>query len=250
MQIVPAVIAHARPRPQRNAFRYRICYFAVPLSRWTRGRVGTLLSIDRFNLYSLRSADYGDRRMPPAKWIKAVLSEHNIVEADGEVLLLTLPRLMGYAFNPLSFWFCLDAAGQLRAVLAEVNNTFGERHCYLCVHPDHRVIRAEEWLDVRKIFHVSPFMEAKGFYRFRFDLNDDRIAVAINLFDDSGLLLTTSIDGRRYALTTAAQIRSLFAYPLQTVMVVVRIHYQAAKLFWKRVGHYRKPAPPQELVSR
>lgn len=250
MQIVPAIIVHARTRPQRNAFRYRLCYFAIPLSRWARGRFGAFLSIDRFNLYSLRSTDYGDRRTPPAKWITEVLAEHGVVEADGEVILLTLPRLMGYAFNPVSFWFCLDVEGQLRAVLAEVSNTFGERHCYLCVHPDGRAIRAEEWLDVRKIFHVSPFMETKGFYRFRFAIDDERIDVAINLFDDSGLLLTTSIEGRRFALTTIAQIRALLSYPLQTFKVVALIHYQAAKLFWKRMEHYRKPAPPERFISR
>lgn len=250
MQLVPATIAHARIRPRRNAFRYRVCYFAIPLSQWARGRVGAFLSIDRFNLYSLRSSDYGDRRTPPAKWIKTVLSKQGVAEADGEVILLTLPRMMGYAFNPVSFWFCLDAEGQLRAVLAEVNNTFGERHCYLCVHPDRRAICAEEWLDVRKIFHVSPFMETKGFYRFRFAVDDQRIAVAIHLFDDSGLLLTTSIEGRRLASTTAAQMRSLLSYPLQTLKVVALIHYQAAKLLWKRVGHYRKPAPPDAFVSR
>lgn len=249
MQLVPAIIAHARTRPRRNAFRYGACYFAIPLSQWRRGRSAALLSIDANNVFSLRSADYGDGRTPPSQWIRDILSSRDFQDADGEVVLLTLPRLFGYAFNPVSFWFCLDRQGRLRAVLAEVNNTFGERHCYMCFHDDHRAIEADAWLEMRKVFHVSPFLETKGCYRFRFAFEPDRIGVVVNLYDDEEIILATSMSGPRQALTTASLLRALLVYPLQTLKVVALIHYQAVKLYLTGVEHHAKPAPPEISIS-
>jgi DUF1365 family protein len=171
------------------------------------------------------------------------------VEADGEVILLTLPRVFFYAFNPVSFWFCLDRNAQPRAVLAEVNNTFAERHGYLCFHADHRPIQSGDCLEVQKIFHVSPFMETKGSYRFRFGYCEKRIRVAIDLYDDEGLILATSITGKTTEMTIAGLLRVLLSYPLQTLKVVVLIHYQAVKLVLKGVKHYPKPPPPLTSIS-
>lgn len=231
-------------------FRYGVCYLAVPLSAWRPGTIARWLSIDRRNVLTLRSRDYGDGTGTPHAWIRAILDTHGLPEADGEIIVLTLPRFLGYAFNPVSFWFCLDQQGALRAVLADVSNTFGERHRYLCHHDDRRPILGNEWLEVRKIFHVSPFMEVKGSYRFRFDLADGHVAVVINLHDEEGLILATSIAGTRTPITALALWRSLFDYPLQTLKVVALIHFQAARLFLKGVRNYRKPAPPSIPVSR
>ena len=85
---------------------------------------------------------------------------------------MTMPRMLGYVFNPVSFWFCRDRSGALRAVLCEVNNTFGESHCYLVHHDDLRPIEPDAWLDGRKAFHVSPFLPVEGGYRFRFRLDE------------------------------------------------------------------------------
>ena len=250
MQRVPTLVAHARTRPRRNAFHYKLCYFAIPVSEWTGGTRGGFFSIDRFNLFSIRSKDYGDGATPPGKWIAGILGEQGFSEADGEIVLLTLPRLLGYAFNPVSFWFCFDRDKQLRAVLAEVNNTFGERHCYLCFHETHEPITKTARLVLRKMFHVSPFMEVKGSYRFRFDYDADRIGVQIDLLDEEGVILATSMSGRPQAITALGLLKTAFGYPLQTVKVVALIHYQAVKLFLKGVRNYRKPEPPEALVSR
>ena len=99
---------------------------------------------------------------------------------------MTMPRLFGYVFNPVSFWFCRDRDGRLRAVLCEVNNTFGEHHCYLVHHDDRRPIEADAWLDGRKAFHVSPFLPVEGSYRFRFRLDAERAHVDVNYHDDAG----------------------------------------------------------------
>jgi len=250
MQRVPTLVAHARTRPRRNAFHYKLCYFAIPVSEWFKGTRGAFFSIDRFNLFSLRSRDYGDGAAPPREWIAGLLHEQGLSEADGEIVLLTLPRLLGYAFNPVSFWFCFDHSRQLRAVLAEVNNTFGERHCYLCFHETHEPITKAARLVVRKMFHVSPFMEVKGSYRFRFDYDPERIGVQIDLLDEEGVILATSMRGRPQAITTLGLLKTALGYPLQTIKVVVLIHYQAVKLFLKGVRNYRKPEPPEAFVSR
>jgi len=250
MQRVPTLVAHARTRPKRNAFRYKLCYFAVPMKEWRKGTRGLFLSIDRPNLFSLRGRDYGDGATPPDKWIDNILAANGLVDASNDVVLLTLPRLLGYAFNPVSFWFCLDSDRQLRAVLAEVNNTFGERHCYLCFHETHEPITRASRLVVRKIFHVSPFMEVKGSYRFRFDYDADRVGVRIDLMDEEGVILATSMSGRPKSVTALGLLQTAVLYPLQTIKVVALIHYQAVKLFLKGVHNYRKPEPPEAFVSR
>lgn len=250
MQIVPTSVMHARTRPRKNAFRYGLCYFAVPLSEWKRGTRYGFFSFDRFNLFCLRSTDYGDGAARPELWLRGVLAQEGLSEADGEIILLTLPRLLGYAFNPVSFWFAFDRERRLRAVLAEVNNTFGERHCYLCFNENRAPITKDSRLTLRKMFHVSPFMEVKGSYRFRFLFDSERIGVQIDLLDEEGVILATSMSGRPEPPTPFALLRTALAYPLQTIKVVWLIHYQALKLFLKGVRNFRKPEPPELFVSR
>lgn len=244
-----ASIFHARHRPRRNAFRYNAVYVALPVSKLRRGGLSALFSIDRPNLFGLRTSDYGDRGAPPESWIKSVLADWTLTEADGEIVLVTMPRVFGFVFNPVSFWLCFDRSNRLRAVLAEVNNTFGERHCYLCFHDDHRPIAPQDDLHTRKVFHVSPFIDVKGEYHFRFSAAPDRIAIAIDLFDDDGLLLSTTIGGSLRPLTTWRLLRALLINPVLPFKVVGLIHYQALKLWIKRTRLFHKPAPPAVAIS-
>lgn len=244
-----ATIFHARRRPRRNAFRYNAVYLALPTRQLHPSRPSTLFSIDQPNLFGLRTSDYGDRRTPPDDWIKSVLADWKLGEVDGEIVLVTMPRVFGFVFNPVSFWFCFDKSGGLRAVLAEVNNTFGERHCYLCFHNDHRPIAPQDSLRTRKVFHVSPFIDVTGEYRFRFSAASDRIAIAIDLFDDQGLLLSTAVSGALRPLTTWRLLRALLINPALPLKVVALIHYQALKLWIKRTTLFRKPEPPAVAIS-
>jgi DUF1365 family protein len=248
MELVPMRIAHSRNRPRRNAFAYDVCYFAIPVAQWTRGTRSCFFSIDRPNLFSLQSRDYGDSARPPSQWIAETFAAHGIATDQAHIVLLTLPRLMGYAFNPVSFWLCFDEG--LRAVLCEVNNTFGERHCYLCSHDDHRPIRDGEPLVVRKAFHVSPFLDVAGSYRFGFACDGARIAIRIDLVDEEGVLLATSMRGDAVPMTPGALLRAAISYPLQTLKLVARIYHQALRLRLKGVRRHHKPPPPAEFVSR
>lgn len=247
--VLDASIFHARHRPRRNGFRYGAVYLALPTAGLQKGQPSTLFSIDEPNLFGIRATDYGDRSTSPDAWIRGVLADWNFPEANGEVVLITMPRVFGFVFNPVNFWLCFDKAGCLRAVLAEVNNTFGERHGYLCFHDDHRPIVPQDSLRTRKVFHVSPFIDVKGEYRFRFSYAPDQIAIAIDLFDDEGLLLSTTIGGTLQPLTTWRLLRALLVNPVLPLKVVGLIHYQALKLWFKRTALFRKPEPPVAAIS-
>ena len=172
-QILFGKVMHKRMFPKVNGFTYGIYNIAVPLSGIDR----LPLPVDRFGLLAFYRRDHGARDGGDlAAWLREKLAVHNVA-ADGETLLVTLPRVLGYVFNPVSFWFCHDRDRQLRAVLCEVNNTFGETHLYICVRPDHAPITATDTLHGEKFFHVSPFLPREGAYRFRFNLSEDALGV-------------------------------------------------------------------------
>jgi uncharacterized protein len=249
--IVDAVVTHRRLRPRNNAFRYRVSYLCLALDA-IDAAAGRWLKVDRAGLVSFRRGDHGGRDGSDIRiWLRGILAEHGLGEVcNGEVMLMTMPRMLGYLFNPVSFWFCRDRTGAVRAVLCQVSNTFGESHCYLVHHDDRRPILADAWLDGRKVFHVSPFLPVEGDYRFRFRL-DDRIAhIDINYHDADGLMLATSVAGRREPLADRSVLRRFLGNPTMTLGVVLRIHWQALQLWRKQARFYRKPDPPSQLVSR
>ena len=249
--IVDATVVHRRQRPRENAFRYRVAYLCLDLGTLETA-AGRWLKLDRPGLVSFRRADHGARDGGDLKaWLHRILAKHGLAEVcDGEVTLMTMPRMLGYVFNPVSFWFCRDRAGALRAVLCAVNNTFGESHCYLVHHDDHGAIGPETWLDGHKVFHVSPFLPVDGHYQFRFRLDDQIAHVDVNYHDDQGLMLATSVAGRREPLADRTVVRRFLCNPTMTLGVVLRIHWQALQLWRKRAKFYRKPDPPSQLVSR
>lgn len=244
-------VMHRRLRPAVHAFHYPVFYFRVRLQALEQVSQ-PLLSINRFNLLSLHFADHGARDgSPPLPWIRALLEREGI-DADGDIWLQAFPRVLGYVFNPVSFWYCHGRDGGLKAVLAEVNNTFGEHHNYLLVSPDGGDIADGQTLLVRKVFHVSPFMAVHGFYRFRFHSGHGggRNLVRIEYADEAGDLLITSVSGVAAPLTTSTLLRALIAYPWQSVGVIARIHWQALRLWLKRVPFFSKPVPPLEETTR
>jgi DUF1365 family protein len=251
-------VMHRRLRPVAHRFVYPVCYFLLPLSALAtlEASAGRLFSINRFNLFSFHHADHGARDgSPPLPWIRGLL-ERSGVRADGEVWLQCFPRILGYVFNPVSFWFCHDAGGALVAVLAEVNNTFGGRHQYLLAHADGSPLRDGETLRADKVFPVSPFIAVGGEYRFRFHARDDgggapswRLA-RIDYGDAAGDLLHTAISGRAAPLATGPLLRAALAYPLQSLAVMLRIHWQAFRLWRKGAPFFRQPPTQLEDTTR
>jgi uncharacterized protein len=246
--LLVANIHHSRLRPRRNAFCYKAIYICIPVDEFTRGRRG-LFSIDAPNLFSLHTKDYGDGISPRA-WIARVLRDWDVPQADGDAHLITIPRILGFAFNPVNFWLCRDREGTLRAVVSEVNNTFGERHCYLCCHEDRRPIQPDDTITAAKLFYVSPFIAVSGTYRFRFALSGDRVAITIDLTDEYGDLMKTSMTGELHPLTNRNLLSRLMSNPALPLKVIGLIHYQALRLLWKRIRPIPKPGAPRELISR
>jgi len=244
--LVPTRIFHARSRPRRNVFRYGVLYVALTLEDIERRTGNLFFSCERFNLLSFYARDHGDGRSSPRAWIEGLLSESQIAEADGEVLLVTLPRILGYVFNPVSFWLCHDRTGAVRAVVAEVNNTFGERHSYLCVHPDRRPILPDDVLSAEKAFHVSPFLKVEGRYTFRFAHEADALKIRIALHNEEGLVLSTGMSGPLTPMSSSRVLLHFLRSPFGALKVMALIHYQAVKLFLKGVRHLPKPPPPTQ----
>ena len=247
IRTLEASIFHERVRPKRNRFGYKVLYCLLPAALLAEKKRFGLFGLNCSGLFSVHAADYGHA---PLADLQQLLKDWRLAEADGEIQLLTLPRVLGYGFNPVSFWLCRDREGGLRAVLADVSNTFGERHCYFCFHEDYRAILPGDTLNARKVFHVSPFIKVEGRYAFRFSADDSRVAVTIDLEDDEGLLLRTAIAGRPVALADRSLLALLARNPLYPFKVIGLIHYQAVRLFLKGVRHFHKPAPPDFGVSR
>ena len=244
---------HGRRGPISNRFTYRVDY--VLFDAEAELHLPRLMSRNHRNIVSLQDRDNGGApgQGRGAAWVRDVLAAHALDPVtDGKILLLTQPRVLGHLFNPVSFWLCQDAAGELRAVIAEVNNTYGDRHSYLCVKPDHSVIAPTDELQAQKIFHVSPFQPAQGNYTFRFELAETRLAIRIGYQQDieaQGAGLVATLTGERRPLRNRAVLWSMVRR-FGSRRVLALIHWQAFKLWWRGARFHNRPEPPAQEVSQ
>ncbi len=203
------LVRHRRLRPQVNAFQYPTYFLMLPM-RTLRQAPSADLARNRFSWLSFHDRDHGDSGPDALAWVDGLLAAEGIHDATGEAWLHTYPRVLGYTFKPVSFWYCHRADGTLAAVVVEVNNTFGERHCYLLAGPElgwGREMRAG------KVFHVSPFCQVQGSYRFRFMRTADRTVARVDHDDAQGPLLETSVSGTLQPLTPRRARAAFFGVP-------------------------------------
>ena len=239
---------HGRKGPVSNAFRYAIDYVLIDLAADLH--LPRLFSRNRFNLMSLFDSDHGGAPIDGRglAWARDVLTARNLPGQE-RILLLAQPRVLGHVFNPVSFWLCLDAQDKLRVVIAEVSNTFGQRHSYLCYKDDLSPITAKYRLRAQKIFHVSPFQPVEGDYRFQFDITAQRIGISIEYLRAGGGLIATLV-GPRQPLSNVSILSGFLRRPLGSRRVLALIHWQAVKL-WLRKARFRScPEVPQSDISR
>ena len=260
-------VMHQRMRPARHRLQYRVFSLLLDIDELPAlAKRLKLFSLNRFNLFSLYERDYGaDSAAGSGGGLRAYV-DGQLREAGlptgGAIRLLTMPRILGYAFNPLSVYFCdrpkaegdPETTGDsgLAAVLYEVHNTFGQRHSYLIeVDPADRQ-REKIVQDCTKNFYVSPFLGLAMHYRFNVSVpGEDRagLAISITASDAEGALLVAHLDAKRKKLSDATLALALFTHPLLTLKVVGAIHWEALRLWLKGVRLQPRPAAPQEAVT-
>lgn len=246
--IYAGIVRHARYTPARHRFTYRVFSLFLDVDDLdARVNLPGLLSVDRFNLFSIRLKDHGPKDANPLRGFIDTLVQARGLPAPERVFILCYPRILGYAFNPLTVYYCLND-GVLSALIYEVRNTFGDDHIY--VVPVGKAGNETAMAHSRdKKMHVSPFIDMHATYHFSAPLPDDALRLVIRETQGTTPLLVASFSGQRRALTNAQLLRAFFQYPLMTLKVVAAIHFEAGRLILKKVPFISRPAPPQDRVS-
>lgn len=254
-------VMHARLRPFVHRFVYRVFCLRLRIDRPTELARYTswLFGFECARPVSFRSSDHGARDGSDLmQWLTRTLAASDVRFEVGAVWLQCFPRVLGYVFNPVSFWLVHDREGVLRALLAEVNNTFGQRHQYVLTAPNLGALDPNVKLSCQKVFHVSPFFDVQGSYQFALDERAAQPRLAIDYFDsetesqdgqEPQPLLRTAIVVQPKPLCTRALLGAFLTMPMMTFGVMLRIHVQAFKL-WRRGATFRSvPALPADEVT-
>lgn len=248
--VYSAQVMHQRFFEAKYRFRYRIFSVLLDIDALEQASAATrLFSRNRFNLLSFHDSDHLPAGQTDLRaWAEKVLAGGGIDGSRLRIHLLCFPRLLGWVFNPLSLWYCETPEGLPAAVIAEVRNTFGERHCYL-LEPQEKgggwPLRQRHSKD----FHVSPFLGMQAEYVFRLSRPGRRLGVSIREYEGDQLMLIASQTGARRPFTDRELLYQVLRVPLQTFKVLAAIHWQALKIWAKGARFHSKPAPPIEEVT-
>jgi hypothetical protein len=242
LMLIYANVMHVRTMPKINKFFYKVFYICFDISKINKLSC-KFFSVNRFNIFSFYEKDHGKRDGSSIEiWIRKLLYEKNLDDYVKKIFLFTHPRCLGYVFNPVSFWFCIDDENNLRAILFEVNNTFAQSHSYLVYNEDKSIINPNQWFECNKNFYVSPFFEITGKYKFRVNFVVDKIAVWIDyVIEGKKNLLTNVISYKVKPFTESSLLSAFLQIPFLTFKVIFLIHWQALKLFFKRNKYVANP---------
>lgn len=240
-QIFTAKVMHQRLFPKKNKFTYRVYYLLLPLPA----------PDIKHRFVSFAPQDLGRRDgSDPGIFAKEILDEYGFTSKVSNIMLLTMPKVCGYIFNPVSFYFCFNEHQKIIAVIAEVHNTFGEQHTYFCANPNYEVIDGKQWLEADKVFHVSPFLPRNGKYKFKFSIQKNTINISINYIDNNNnIQLITSLVGNLAPLTSSSLRKAFWLHPGVTIKTIILIHWQALKLLAKTVRYIKKPPQQNTKLS-
>ena len=248
--LYPGHVSHVRLKPRFHRLNYRIYSLLLDLDELDQlDHRLKWFSVDRFNLFSFHRRDRGDGSGRDLKGqVERAMRAAGVEPDGGPVRLLTMPRLLGWAFNPLSTYFCYRRDDTLVAILWEVDNTFRQRHAYMIpvegIGDDGEIVQQCD-----KALYVSPFMEMDLTYRFRVRPPRENLSIRIDTSDAEGKVLAARHVACKKELTDRALLGAFFTIPLLTLRVVAGIHWEALKIWLKRVRLVSRPAPPDEPVS-
>lgn len=251
-EVVTGKVWHARFHPVKHSFEYPVYFFKLDLDELSRlSKVFFGFSLNGWNILSLREKEYlrPSSEALRAK-VEALLLENQITEKPARIELVTQMRYFGWVFNPVSFFFCWGARGNLFAVIADVNNTFGEGHAY--VLKEFRALESNR-LEAKtpKVFHVSPFFERKVEYLFEFIFNPGSVNIILDYFENDQLRLASSWRGQCHPFGQKEVLAVLCRYPFAGWLTVIRIHLQASVLYFiKKLPIFKKPEPANVMTIR
>ncbi|MES0882230.1 DUF1365 domain-containing protein [Roseibium sp. SCP14] len=236
-------VMHHRMKPKQHRFSYSVFSVLLDLDRLGEAdKVSGLFSINKFNLLSFHEQDHGKRDGSDIRrHVEEQLTQKGL-SAPTRILLLAYPRILGYGFNPLSVYYAFDAGNALSAIVYEVRNTFGGIHTYTVPLEPHQVSDAGVRQDHIKSFYVSPFIGMKQHYYFRMLPPGQSVRVRILEKDPDGPLLSATFSGERRQATTANILKECLRVPLLTFKVIAAIHWEAFKIWRKRVPFHSRPA--------
>lgn len=271
--IYKGTLAHVREKPRRNAFRYGVYMLYLDLDELDalEGNCA-LFSLNRFNLLSFYDADHFRFIRPRGDGARAIAEEHVrtdpsryegrttrarvdlLLEDAGfdfrpaRVCLLTNPRVFGYVFNPVSFYYCFDGEGNLRMLLTEVGNTFGDQKMYFTAIDDPGAkVHAGRHM---KHFYVSPYIPFDAEFEWRFSVPDEDVTIRVDSVKDGDVVLRATFTGRRMPFSDRSMLWLQFRYPFLTAMIIFRIHYQALRLFLKRLRFLQKGEEDEKILQK
>lgn len=250
-QLLLGKVFHTRTTPRKHHFWYKMFYLVIESEDLVKGFNTRFLSLNRFNLFSVYTKDYGfDSSVPLKDYVVGAAIRFGISASDiAKIQLITMPRILGFAFNPVSFWILTNPQGEVIFVLTEVNNTFGERHSYGCHLPNFDPITVTTPILKPKVFHVSPFCKVDGEYTFLFDIKPDKISLKIDFDNDPHSVIQTGISGKVSELLDRTLLNCFFKIPFMTLKVVLMINFHALRLWIKKIPFYSKPQKPTEEVT-
>ena len=236
-------VMHARRTPAENVFCYGVVFYVLDLDELPElERRLRLFGYNRPNVLTLRDRDHlGDPRRPVQENVHAFLAEHGIDVRGGRISLLTNLRVLGYVFNPVSFFYCYRGDGELECIVAEVSNTFGERLPYLLSPANAAPSGKNRSYLADKRLHVSPFFSLDQAYQFFFSEPEEQIYARIDVLENGARPFQAALVGRRQKLSNANVARALVRYPLMPAQVIGLIHWQALKLYVKGAPFFHKP---------